>query len=249
MPRLFVNAAALISAAILPAVTAGASGQGILAIHANGESLATQGFVAPESTRDGWELSFDHIFVTLGDITALQTDPPYQAAAGDVPVAETRVGFAAQPVTVDLARPDATGRVFVVSAPAPAGHYNAVTWSVVPAPDGEWAGRSMVLIGTATKDGEAQPFTLTSTARQTYTCGEYIGDRRKGILAPQGQADLELTFHLDHIFGRLDKGPDDPMNISAPGFAALVADGAGVMDLAGLHIGHVGEGHCAVSMD
>lgn len=56
-----------------------------------------------------------------------------------------------------------------------------------------------------------------------------------------------MTFHFDHIFGRADKRPDDPMNVEAFGFAPFAGDSE-VHDikLKGMHMGHAGEGHCAV---
>jgi hypothetical protein len=117
----------------------------------------------------------------------------------------------------------------------------------VPAQSGDWAGQSMVLVGTATRDGASVDFTLTSDATHDYTCGEYVGDARKGFVTAGSDAELELTFHLDHLFGRLDKEDADPMNIHALGFDAFAAGGTHQITLTGLHIGHVGEGHCAVS--
>ncbi|WP_322890073.1 MULTISPECIES: hypothetical protein [unclassified Yoonia] len=225
-----------------------AAAEGTLHLFANGEALAREGFVAPELTRDGWELRFDHVFVTLAGLSALQTDPPFDAAAGGKPAATQTVVFdSIQQVTIDLTDTDAQGRVLLGTAPAPQGHYNAVVWSVVPAQSGDWAGQSMVLIGTATRDGQSVDFTLTSDATHDYVCGEYVGDARKGFVAAGSDADLELTFHLDHVFGRHDLGATDHMNTHALGFDAFAAGGTHEITLTGLHIGHVGEGHCAVS--
>jgi hypothetical protein len=236
--------------AVLIALTASAASaaEGELEIFANGEALATLGFIAPELTRDGWELRFDQVLVTVAGIAALQTDPPYDAGAASAPDAAVTVTLdTGGPLTIDLTETDEDGRLLIGSAEAPEGHYNAVAWSVVPAETGEWAGRAMVLVGTATKDGKAVPFTLTSSDAHDYVCGEYVGDERKGFVTAGGVADLELTFHLDHVFGRADKGADDPMNQAAFGFDAFASGGEQAIELAGLHIGHVGEGHCAVT--
>lgn len=223
---------------------------GTLHVYANGEALATEGFLAPELTRDGWQIVFDRITVTLADIAALQTDPPYDAKAGGQPVATVTVPLRdAVPMTIDLTDTEEDGRVLLGTLVAPAGHYNALVWSVVPAPEGPHAGLSMVLSGTATRDGQSVDFTLTSDATHRYTCGEYVGEARTGFLAERGTAEVELTFHLDHLFGRADKGPDDAMNLAALGFDAFAGGGVQAIDLRGLHIGHVGEGHCAVSFD
>ena len=63
-------------------VMAGSAQAGSLRFYANGEELATEGFLAPKLTKDGWTLTFSHIFVTLSEITAYQVDPPYDAQAG-----------------------------------------------------------------------------------------------------------------------------------------------------------------------
>lgn len=225
-----------------------AAAEGTLHIFANGETLAREGFLAPELTRDGWELRFDHVFVTLAGVSALRTDPPYDAGSGGKPdVTETVVFDQVAQMTIDLTDTDAEGRVLLGSAAAPAGHYNAVVWSVVPAQTGDWAGQSMVLIGTATRGGDSVDFTLTSDETHDYVCGEYVGDARKGFVTAGGEADLELTFHLDHVFGRHDLGASDHMNAHALGFDAFATGGTHEISLTGLHMGHVGEGHCAVS--
>ncbi len=222
--------------------------EGELAIYANGESLATEGFVAPQRTRDGWELRFDHIFVTVSDVVALQTDPPYDAEAGGEPVAKVSTPLEpAGPRTVDLTEADEDGRVLLGTVPAPVGHYNAVSWSVVPAIEGEWAGTSVVFVGTAVRGDETVEFILTSADSQSHVCGEFVGDGRKGFVTAGDRAELELTFHLDHVFGRQDKGAEDPMNANARGFDAFAGGGTQPIDLTDLHIGHVGEGHCAIT--
>ncbi len=246
MPDSFLTAAALAVTLACCGTLANAE-EGAISIYANGEALATEGFVDPELTRDGWTVKFSNIFVTIADVVALQSDPPFDAEAGGEPTAKVSV-----PVdlggarTVDLVDADEDGRVLLGTVAAPAGHYNAVSWSVVPAPEGDWAGQSVVFIGTATRGDRTVDFTLTSPDRHDYVCGEYIGDERKGFVTDGGTADLELTFHLDHIFGRQDKGADDPMNVGARGFDAFAEGGTQTIDLSGLHVGHVGEGHCAV---
>jgi hypothetical protein len=77
-----------------------------------------------------------------------------------------------------------------------------------------------------------------------HACGEYLGDMRKGFVTVGGVADLEITLHLDHLFGRADKPADDEMNPDAPGFDAFASGGRHQFSLEGVHVGHVGEGHC-----
>jgi hypothetical protein len=232
---------------LLPALfaTAPASAEGRLAFYANGEELATEGFVDGRATVDGWTLRFEHVYVTLTEVVAHQAEPPYDAHAGGE-IAATATARLDGVVTVDLVQGDESGRVRVGEVATAPGHYNALTWRMVPATSGPAEGSSILFVGTAERDGETVAFTLASGETHHYRCGEFVGDERKGFLQAGGTADVELTFHLDHVFGRSDVDADDPMNAEAPGFDRFAAGGAQELSLRGLHIGHVGEGHCHV---
>ncbi len=118
---------------------------------------------------------------------------------------------------------------------------------MVKATSGSAAGYSLVIIGTAEKDGQSVDFTINIEEECGYSCGEYVGDERKGILEKGGTADLEMTFHFDHIFGDAETPLDDELNLGALGFepfADLAEDGKVDLNMAELHLGHVGEGHC-----
>jgi hypothetical protein len=229
-------------------IMAGSVQAGTLTFFASGEELATEGFQAPRLTKDGWSLTFSHIFITLTDITAYQTDPPYDAHQGGAITGQPQVALqGTHSLDLVMSAQEDTRVLVSAIADAPAGHYNALSWRMTKATEGILAGYSMVLTGTAEKDGTIIPFQLYSDEERTYRCGEYVGDQRKGLLPEKGIADLEMTFHLDHIFGRADKPADDTMNSEALGFAPF-ADGGKKHTLAlrGLHIGHAGEGHCSV---
>lgn len=215
---------------------------GDLTLFADGEDLATEGFVEPELTKDGWELRFDSILVTLANVTAHQTEPPYDAETGAAIEATVSVSLVEGPVTVDLLATGESGLVEVATVEAPAGFYNALAWDLVP---GE-GGASMVFVGTATRDGEKVDFRLVTTDAVRHLCGEYVGDERRGILAADGEAALDATVHLDHLFGRADRPADGVMNTDAIGFDPFAAGGEHSFSLVDLHIGHVGEGHCHV---
>jgi hypothetical protein len=234
---------------------------GTLEFYANGEDFVRQGFVS----KDGWNLSFDQLYITLTDIKAYQTDPPYDAESGGELQANVTVGIEGTH-TVDLAAGDADADPILIgtAADAPVGHYNALSWRMVQAPEGEAAGYTLLLIGTAEKDGESIAFTIKLENEYEYVCGEYVGDERKGFVEADATADAEMTFHFDHIFGDADTPPDDSLNTGALGFdplSALAEDGMLDVDMAGLEtalsaddyqmlvdilptLGHVGEGHC-----
>jgi hypothetical protein len=219
---------------------------GTLQFLANGEELITEGFLAPQLTKDGWSLTFSHAYVTLAAITAYQASPPYDPRGEEEITASRRVALAGVH-TVDLARGTVTDPPVLVGevASVAAGHYNAISWQMLPATAGPAAGYSLLLIGQAQKDGHRVDFNIGSREPVSYKCGEFVGDERKGFLPPGGKADLEMTFHFDHIFGRADKDAADPMNVVALGFAPFAsADQVHELNLQGLHIGHAGEGHC-----
>ncbi len=245
-----------------PTETASAEGdRGTLVIRANGEDFVREGF----TTKDGWEVEFDNVYVSLADITAAQTDPPFDPEAGGTLEAKAEVKVEGTQV-VDLAEGDESADPVLVSeVEAPAGRFNALTWRMVPAESGPSEGYTIWMQGTASKDGETLPFAIKVNEELAFTCGDFIGDERKGILAAGEEADLEATFHFDHLFGDGDAPADDGINTGALGFeplAALATNGVVDVDSAALQaglseadyitflgilpsLGHVGEGHCA----
>ncbi|MBK8988751.1 MAG: DUF4382 domain-containing protein [Chloroflexi bacterium] len=234
---------------------------GELAFRANGEDFVRQGFVS----KDGWEITFDHVYVNLSDITAYQTDPPYDAHSAAPIESKTRAALPGVHL-VDLAEGGADAEPLFIgaAADAPAGQFNALSWRMAPAADGAAAGSTLVMVGTAVAGSQTIPFTISIPTSYEYWCGDYVGDGRKGILAANSTTDLELTFHFDHIFGDAATPADDDLNLGAPGFApfAAVASGGQLnatlsdlqaqMDPAAYQalvdilpsLGHVGEGHC-----
>ena len=148
---------------------------------------------------------------------------------------------------------------------APAGTYNALRVDLVTMSEGPYAGASMVLKGTAHQDaGESIEFAVAFDPTMTATCGGYVGEGMKGVLRDGKEAEVELTFHFDHLFGDGTQPPDDHVNSGAFGFgwiAARATDGTVRIDpaavdtildeegqkrLAGIFrsLPHTGEGHC-----
>jgi hypothetical protein len=239
----------------------GGAEKGTLQFNANGEDFVRQGFVS----KDGWAIRFDHVYITLADVTAYQSDPPYDPHESDQIQAKVKVGLD-EMHTVDLAEGGEDAPPILVGEvkDAPAGHYNAISWKMTRASTGPASGYSLSVVGVAEKDGQTVDFTINVETEYTYTCGEYVGDERKGLLQKDGVADQEMTFHFDHIFGDAETPMDDELNLDAPGFEpfATAAEGGALdIDMAGLQtklsagdyqmlvdilptLGHVGEGHC-----
>jgi len=246
---------------VLVGCAGGGEAMGTLQFHANGEDFVRQGFVS----KDGWSINFDHMYITLADVAAYQTDPPYDPHTSGYIDADVEVGLAGV-YTIDLAEGGEDADPILVGQveDADVGHYNAISWEMVKATSGPAAGYSLVIIGAAEKDGQSVDFTISVEAEYGYSCGEYVGDERKGIVADGGTADVEMTFHFDHIFGDIEAPMDDHLNVGAIGFdpfADIAEDGELDVDMAGLQdklsaedyqilvdtlptLGHVGEGHC-----
>jgi hypothetical protein len=233
----------LIALVIVLAGCAGGGATGTLEFYANGEGFVRQGFVS----KDGWSIRFDHVYITLSDITAYQTAPPYDPQSGADISGKYTVGLD-KVYTVDLAEGGEDTPPILVDKilDVPVGHYNAVSWEMVKAESGPAAGYSLVMIGTAQKDGQSIDFIINVEEECEYQCGEYVGDARNGIVQDGGTADLEMTFHFDHIFGDADTPLDDGLNLTAIGFEPFAggAQGKDVVNMADIHLGHVGEGHC-----
>lgn len=231
---------------------------GSLVFTANGEEFIREGFLS----KDGWKLTFDHAYVSLSELTAYITNPAYDVAQGwDINAVES-VTLPGSYV-VDLAAADADPVVLGQLDNVPAGHYNASSWTMARATQGPTFGYILVLVGSAFKDGEEISFILRFDDELLYRGGEYIGDERKGIVTAGNTANVEATFHFDHLFGDGEEEPDNEINLKALGFApfaALAENNSLELSAADfqqkdpeayeqlrsiyLHLAHVGEGHC-----
>lgn len=195
---------------------------GTLQFKAHGGELVAKGFVGSKLTKDGWSLSFTHVFVTLADITAHRQKPV--AAAGDQ--GEKSVLPAvhqAGPYTIDLTTSGSAGLPVGKPVTAPAGHYSAVSWRLAPAESGPAAGYSLFLIGRAEKGSRWHYFSFGSKDRLAYRCEEPADTStdRRVFLAPGDRTKLDITFHLDRLFGRADQDAATPLNQEAKGFGPL----------------------------
>jgi hypothetical protein len=236
------------------------TGSGTISLVANGEDFVRQGFV----TKDGWRIDFDHVYVTLDDVTAYQSDPAFDPDKDQEIKAKNEVTLVSDPTTVDLATGgEDADLISVTEKSGEAGVYNAIEWQIVSPEAGE-VNSAIVLQGTAKKGGETIDFNVNLDRSLAYKCGEYVGDVRKGFLEADSKTQLETTFHFDHIFGDGEAPMDDAINTGAVGFepmAKLASNGNLNADLNTLQqelsteeyqtlekaiksLGHVGEGHC-----
>ena len=234
---------------------------GTLALVANGEDFVRNGF----TTKDDWQINFDKVYVTLTNVKAYQTSSPFDPESDQEIKAEEEVTLITTPETVDLAAGSSDADpILVTQKEVPPGTYNALAWKLVQAESGEAKGHTIVLVGKAKKESQAVDFLIKLNPELNYTCGEFVGDERKGIVQSEQQAEVETTFHFDHIFGDAEAETDEEINQGAIGFeplAALAENGElnvdqttlksqlseqdyQTLEKALIGLGHVGEGHC-----
>jgi len=234
---------------------------GELRINTNGEDFVRSGFVSS----DGWHITFRHFYVTLTDITVYQTDPPYDPHSGEEIEGIVRIPLDGT-FTLDLAEGDESAEPLLTGTldNVPAGHYNAMSWTMIPSVEGPSEGYSIYIDAQAEKGDQSYNVRLGFEESFSYRAGEYIGDERKGFVNPGGSDELEITFHVDHLFGDIEQPEDCELNVTALGFAPfaeLMQEGTVEEDLASLSekmpeetytrlkeilptLGHSGEGHC-----
>ena len=217
---------------------------GALHLYVNGEERARDGFTA----KDGWSLTFEHVYINLHGPTAVQVAVDEGAASAplvpqhaghphpDIDDALAHVALVGDHF-VDLAAGDAPLRLGTLEAPI--GNYNYINVDVVPADhdsqglvDAFW-GQSLVFMGTAVSDATELAFTLRFDEALVFTeCGPVEDDT--GVVAEGDEGWVEFTFHLDHLFGDVKHAGTDEagMNDDAVGFSpfADLAD-EGVVDL------------------
>ena len=251
---------------------------GTLIFTANGEDFVRDGFVS----EDGWQIDFETVQVNVEGPTAFQVVEETQALStdlrhgghphGEIPEGSAHVALLGE-YLLSLKGPiSEVGRI----EDAPIGNYNRLNFNVLPtssesagfAPEAE--GYSIRLLGQASKDDETIAFELRFTEAMDYVaCGP---NEDAGVLAEGAEAEAQMTFHFDHIFGDFSEGPADPsdeetVNYLAIGFApfaALAEEGSLSMDQAQLQAAmdtatyeqlmeamrtrvQSGEGHCSLA--
>lgn len=224
-------------------------GSGTIIFTANGEDFVREGFVE----KNGWQVSFDKVYVNIVNPTAYNSEGLKSILKGAF--------------FTDLAEGEKDAEPIVVgkTEKVPHGNYQSLKFSIKRAKSGEFKGYSIVMIGTAKKGKETVNFTIKLNEEIDFDGKEgFVGDEIKGLLAENGETDVEMTFHFDHIFGDKEAAADDHINAGSVGFDffnAYTKDG--VLDVsqdmlkeaadysklikALSSLGHLGEGHCEAS--
>lgn len=238
--------------------------QGTLNFKTNGEDFIKNGFV----TKDGWTMDFDEVLLSLDNVSAYILETPYDAfSETDIDSSGYYVSLD-NPVISDLTL-DGDDSI-IASVNTVTGHYNAISWDMVKMTDGDFKGYSLVLVGTAKKDDLTVPFTIKFTDELNFQGGEFIGESRNGFISSDSSGEIEMTYHIDHMFGDYDLDENDSLNTGALGFEpfynAYISLNLTTFDLDSLamensfssedleklndimySLGHVGEGHTYTS--
>jgi hypothetical protein len=217
---------------------------------ANGEDFVRRGCV----DKQGWSISFENLYVNIVEPTAYVPD-------GDEEVVLEGSHW------VDLAEgtADAGPIVMGTAQEVPPANYQSLRFALGRTSEGPYAGSSIVMIGSAEREGLQVPFTIRLDEEMVFDGREgYVGEELKGLLQPGSTTEVEMTFHLDHVFGDNQADEEDHINTGSVGFdffGAFAEDGvvdvsqADLQDAEGYPtlvqalwtLGHLGEGHCAVS--
>lgn len=224
---------------------------GNLLFTANGEEFIVNGLVSKE----GWKIDFENVLVNIDAPEAYNNDSSALRATlkGDHLV-DLKRGTAENPVV----------SVGIVSN-LQTGNYQSLKFSLKKIKKGENEGFSIIMKGKASKEGKNIPFVIKLNEELTFDGKEgYVGDSLKGLLKKRETADVEMTFHFDHIFGNIESGAADHVNSKSPGFQIFLdyAEEGGINVnqnqmkenplynnlISGIEtLGHLGEGHCEVS--
>lgn len=224
---------------------------GIIIFTVNGEDFVRQGFI----DKQGWNISFDNLFVNIIDPVAYMPsgDKLEAAVTGEYWVDLAQGDENADPINI--------GKLDNVKA----GNYQSLRFKIKRAADGEYKGFSIVMIGTASKEDKTVPFTIKLDEEMDFDGKEgFVGDEIKGMVKPGDKTTVEMTFHFDHVFGDKEASEDDHINTGSVGFDFFNSfSKEGKVDItqedmksekdyktlikAIWTLGHLGEGHCEVS--
>lgn len=249
---------------------------GSLHFVAYGEDFINNGF----TDKDGWEINFDHVYLITGRITACQGERiesqaslhPLFHSGHDTGEADCTVhAHFDELVLVDLVGGYVDlGTVSGVTT----GKYRSMTYYITLGSTAAIAEQNMndyslKMIGTAEKDSTTIDFTISVAFEMKYSaCGMIWEDDESnlvdnsGVVADGTTGEMEITIHIDHIFGDIDNPELDSLALGFDAFAALDTDSDGVIDVtdadlstadqstllnAAETIGHAGgEGECTL---
>ncbi len=230
------------------AVFASGCGSGSLNFTANGESFVTEGF----TSRDGWDISFSSVVINIYNPTAYHPSgtPKPAALEGEY--------------QVDLAEgtPSSPAVSAGLRSALPPGNYQSLKFGIKRISSGKYSGSSIILRGVARQNKQVIPF-LIRLDEELFFNGEegYVGDSVKGIVRNGEVEEIEMTFHIDHIFGDASAPRNSHVNTGSPGFSLFydyLGEGKIEVTQAQLrnhpsydkllsalkNLGHLGEGHC-----
>jgi len=226
-------------------------GTGTINFTVNGEDFVKKGF----TDRDGWKITFKHLYINIVNPTAYTQDNsvPSVTLLGDFWTDLTKGGMDAKPIFIGVAKN---------IKPA---NYQSLKFQLRRKVSGKFKGYSIVMIGTAKKKNIKIPFKIKLNEEIDFDGKEgFVGDTIKGIVKNHGSTDVEMTFHLDHLFGDITADKKSHVRTGSVGFKFFKKYGTStqvnvsqndfkkdkkypVFLKALWSLGHLGEGHCHYS--
>jgi len=216
---------------------------GTLIFNVNGRHYSSAMFVSEE----GWEINLNHVYVSIENPTALQVPVEKNLSRhGGHDHAEIPTGTAHAVLKglyfIDLHSDSPQKPVFELGriTDAAIGNYNYINFSLKNLPEDlkdvtdktddnaaeRYKGYSMILVGTAKNiDEKTFPFEFKFDQEMSFQeCGPQSNEiENNGVLAENCTASIEMTFHINSIFGD-DSEPHGPYEPS-PGSLNFLAVG------------------------
>ncbi|MEM9691095.1 MAG: hypothetical protein AAGA56_00995 [Myxococcota bacterium] len=181
------------------------TGEGTLSFRISGEGPATDGYPFVKdgvelSFVEGWEVQFDHIVASMGEISVAATDGTVAHQGTERYLADLAQGD----VTV-LTLPDITARrwdrigVNVLPASSESIALSGIDASIVDTMVSE--GLTYYYDGRASRDGMSFRFVFGLRNPTTNTDCTNGDDSTQGVIVENGSfTESELTVHIDHLF-------------------------------------------------
>lgn len=175
---------------------------GKLEFAVNGEDFVNNGF----QEKNGWNITFDKVLINLSHITA-------RLKGNSNKINLDKEYF------VNLKNTGNNIKIIETKSNVEVGEYRELQWQMSRKKDGDYTGYSFILIGQAVKDDQKISFEIKLNEEVTWFCKDgYAGEELKGFVDKNKTGQVEMTFHLDHIFGDFNQSKNDPINKNAVGF-------------------------------
>ncbi|MBZ0270715.1 hypothetical protein K8I61_01665 [bacterium] len=175
------------------------------------------------TSKDGWRLVWDHVYVHLTDVVAWRADIAKHAGeTHDGDAGEAGDEHVSPPVNdfyVELTKA-AEPSVFITAGGVPAGRYGMIEFNLSPDTpkhgDDDVFGNAFTILVDADKDEEH--LFLTVTVRDAYEFLDCGPNPDVAPVTPESAGQAVVGIDASPIFGNVNLAGDDPLNEASIGF-------------------------------